>query len=81
MRQTHTFILTLVSDDDQPGLWRGRVRRVATGDEAAFVGIKELVRLVRAQTLLSDHPHSEDDDSAMPISTGNAEPGSTMPTP
>ncbi len=49
MRQPRTFILTLMLDDPDSSIIRGRIRSVESDQEINFVGVEELVRFVRGQ--------------------------------
>lgn len=47
MRQPHTFLLTVLLDDDDPSRFCGRVRLVATGQEVTFTQAEELLQFLR----------------------------------
>jgi hypothetical protein len=49
MRQLHTFVLTLLPDGQDAAFLRGRVRAIATTEEATFVGLDELIQFIRSQ--------------------------------
>jgi hypothetical protein len=63
MRLPLTFVLTLLLDDQNPGLFHGRVRSVATDDEITFSGPDELVALLRSE-IVQVKPEPAPDSSA-----------------
>ncbi len=46
MRTVQTFVLRLIVDADEPGVLRGVIRYVATGQERQFANRQELLRLL-----------------------------------
>ncbi len=50
MRQPQTFVLTLLLDECQPTLFRGRALAVTTGAQATFLSIEELLCFLQDQT-------------------------------
>ncbi len=49
MRHLYTFILTVLLDVQESGLFCGRVRSIATGAETTFNGLDEMVAWIRRQ--------------------------------
>ena len=46
MRQRHAFLLILIYEEAEPAVLRGRVRDIAGGTEAAFIGAEQLLALL-----------------------------------
>ena len=55
MRLPVTFVLTILLDDQNPGLFHGRLRSVAADVEMAFTGPDELVALLRSEIARDKH--------------------------
>lgn len=55
MRLPLTFVLTILLDDQNPGLFHGRLRSVAVDVELTFSGPDDLVALLRA-AVVDDKP-------------------------
>jgi hypothetical protein len=49
MRQRHAFLITLIADEAEPTVLRGRVRHVASETETAFTGAEQLIAFLHAQ--------------------------------
>jgi hypothetical protein len=64
MRQPHTFVLTLLPDDQNAGFLRGRIRLVASEEEATFIGINELIHLIRWQIAKYGESLTQNDSGA-----------------
>ncbi len=56
MRQRHTFVLTILLDDQDPSFLRGRVLSVTSAEEITFVEVDGLIRFIRAQIKPDDVP-------------------------
>ncbi len=64
MRRPLTFLLTLLLDEQDLTLFRGRIRAIATEREAFFARLEELLEFVRAETTGKTYP-AEDSDSTL----------------
>jgi hypothetical protein len=49
MRQSHSFLLTVIIPDDHPEEVRGRVQFIATGHEAFFTDLAQLAKFLRSE--------------------------------
>lgn len=56
MRQTHTFLLTVIVDDGESELRYGRIQYIADESEAYFRSTEELLAFVRQVVLRGPPP-------------------------
>jgi hypothetical protein len=78
MREFHTFIVTLVTEDDQPAELRGRVRHVAAELATSFESSHQLLTALhallarnRASHPASPPPASPDEGTDAPANGGD----------